>query len=90
MTTKDPATEAEQAYIEQERTEWADPDEPNTVPSGNTVDADRRDAAAAHDADRAPTPDEEAAAPDHADPDVRRAYEEANERGANAKGEGKI
>lgn len=90
MTNKDPATEPEQAYVDQERTEWADPDEPNTVPSGNTLDADRRDAAAAHDADREPTPDEEAAAPDRADPKVSQAYEEANERGANAKGEGQI
>jgi hypothetical protein len=90
MTASDPASEAEQAYVDQNDTEWADPDEPNTVPSGNTVDADRRDAQAAHDADRAPTPDEEADAPEDVDPKVAKAYEEANERGANVKGEGQI
>lgn len=88
--TSGPSNQAEQAYIEQQDTEWADADEPNTVPSGGTVEADRRDAWAAHDADRAPTPDEEADAPSEADPDVAKAYEEANERGANVRGEGQI
>lgn len=85
-----PANDAEQAYIEQQDTEWADPEEPNTVPSGDTVTADRRDAQAAHRADRPPTPEEEAEAPSEVDPEVARAYEEANERGANVKGEGEI
>lgn len=90
MTGSDPANQAEAAYVEQNDTEWADPDEPNTVPSGDTVDADRRDAKAAHDADRPPTAEEEAEAPTKADPKVAKAYEEANERGANVKGEGQI
>jgi hypothetical protein len=89
-TSSDPATEPEQAYVERQSTEWSDAEEPNTVPSGDTLEADRRDAAAAHDPDRPPTPEEEAAAPSEADPGVSRAYEEANQRGANVKGEGQI
>ena len=49
------------------------------------------DANAPHDAGRGPTPDEEAAA-ERADADpanVREAYEEATERGANQEGEGR-
>lgn len=42
-------------------------------------------------ADREPTPDEERLAEaNELDPDVADAYEEANERGANVKGEGQI
>lgn len=43
-------------------------------------------------ADRAPTPDEEAAAERHGpvDPDVAETYEKAMEQGANVKGEGQI
>lgn len=88
--TGDPAKQAEEAYVEQQDTEWADPDEPNTVPSGDTVDADRADAKSQHDADRMPTPEEEAAAPAEADPKAAAAYEEAIERGADVKGEGEI
>lgn len=88
--TDDPAKQAEAAYVERQGTEWADADEPNTVPSGSTLEADRADAAARHDADRPPTPEEEAAAPTEADPDVAEAYGAAAARGAAVKGEGEI
>ena len=55
-----------------------------------TVRADEADAAASHDADRPPTPDEEAAAPTEVDPEVAAAYEDALERGAAVEGEGQI
>ncbi len=54
---------------------------------------DEADAHAAHEADRPPTPDEEAAADaaaEHVDPASGKAYQEANERGANVAGEGEI
>lgn len=41
-------------------------------------------------ADRAPTPEEEAAAPTEVSDDVARTYEESMERGANVRGEGQI
>ncbi len=43
-------------------------------------------------ADRAPTPEEEAAAEGHGDlnPEVAETYDEAQKRGANVKGEGQI
>ena len=88
--TGDPANQAEEAYVEQQDTEWADAEEPNTVPSGDTVDADRADAVARHDADRMPPPEEEAAAPTEVDPETAAASEDAMERGANVKGEGEI
>jgi len=57
-----------------------------------TVEADERDAQARHDADRAPTRDEEAAA--ERNPEVSResaeAYRDAIERGADVVGEGQI
>ncbi len=55
-----------------------------------TVRSDEADANAAHEADRPPTPEEEAAAPTEVDPHVADAYREANERGAAVKGEGQI
>jgi len=55
-----------------------------------TVAADEEEARSAHDADRAPTPEEEAAAPTSVDPAVAEAFEEANRTGANVKGEGEI
>jgi hypothetical protein len=59
--------------------------------SPETVDADEHDARAAHEADRMPTPEEEAAAErNELDPAVAEAYEDAAERGANVKGEGAI
>ena len=49
------------------------------------------DAKAEHKADRMPTDDEERRAESLTlDPEVKESYEEANERGANAKGEGRI
>ena len=83
--------EAEQEYRELQDTEYRDPEAPNTFPDGGTVQADRRDAAADHRADRMPTPDEERRADEQPlDPEVAEAYEEALERGANVKGEGEI
>lgn len=64
--------------------------EPETIPSDETLEADRQDAAASHDADRPASPDEEADAPRQVDPDVAEAYEDAIERGAAIKGEGQI
>lgn len=64
-------------------------DEP-AIPSDETIEADRKDAGAAHDADRPASPDEEADAPREVDPKVAEAYEEAIERGAAVKGEGAI
>jgi hypothetical protein len=57
-----------------------------------TVEADERDAQAEHDADRAPTPDEEAAAERNpqVSPESAEAYQEALERGADVAGEGQI
>ena len=66
-----------------------------SVPTGDQVTdenvrADEADANTAHDADRPPAPEEEAAAPTAVDPQVAEAYEEAIERGAGVKGEGQI
>ena len=59
--------------------------------SPETVEADEADAHARHQADRMPTPDEEAAAErNQVDPEVAEAYEDAMERGANVRGEGAI
>lgn len=68
------------------------PDEanPETAPSEETRKADQSDATLEHEPDRMPTPEEEAAAPSDVDPDVAENYEAAAERGANAKGEGRI
>jgi ribosomal protein S10 len=57
-----------------------------------TVEADERDARATHGADRAPTPEEEAAAERNPEvsPESAEAYEEAIERGADVAGEGQI
>ncbi|MCB1016970.1 MAG: hypothetical protein KDB10_17915 [Acidimicrobiales bacterium] len=58
--------------------------------SDDTKAADRADAQAAHDADRPPTDEEAAAAPTEVDPKAAEAYEDALERGAAAKGEGRV
>ena len=57
-----------------------------------TVEADERDAQADHGADRAPTPEEEAAAErtPEVSPESAGAYEEAIQRGADVAGEGQI
>lgn len=63
-------------------------DSPTTEPTPEEADAE-----APHDADRPPTPDEEAAAEQAAssvDPASADAYREAAERGAHIKGEGEI
>ena len=65
-------------------------DEPDTIPSDETLEADRKDASAAHEPDRPASPDEEADAPGEVDPKAAEAYKEAMERGAAVKGEGQI
>ena len=66
------------------------PENPDNTPP-ETVEADEDDARAAHDADRMPTPEEEAAAEKTSpDPKVAEAYEKSMERGANVEGEGQI
>jgi hypothetical protein len=56
----------------------------------STKHADERDARHPHEADRMPTPDEDAAAPTDVDQGVREHYREMTEKGAHAKGEGRI
>jgi hypothetical protein len=64
---------------------------PQQSPDDETIEADERDARARHDADRAPTATEEADAERNTlDPGTAQAYEEAIERGANVKGEGRV
>ena len=59
--------------------------------SGATRAADRADAAAKGHPDRMPTPDEETRADELTlDPKVKASAEEQYERGAKAKGEGRI
>jgi hypothetical protein len=61
-----------------------------TRPSSATRDAERREAEVPPAADRAPTPDEEAAAEEHeVDDDVAAHAREMAERGAHQKGEGR-
>jgi hypothetical protein len=65
---------------------------PPTTPSKKTIREDRKDLDAKHDADRAPTAEEEALAEqqgDAADPSVASAYKRAIERGAQQEGEGR-
>jgi len=62
-----------------------------TKPTSETRAAEREEASAAHDADRAPTPDEEAVAETlELDPEVVKSEKEMAERGAKQKGEGRI
>lgn len=65
-------------------------DTPDADVAEATTQADEADAVAGHDADRPPTPEEEAAAPTEVDPAVAEAYEDALERGAAVKGEGAV
>ena len=90
MPDDDPVHQAEAEYVEEQDTEWADGELPNTFPSGDTVQADRRDAVAAHEPDRAPTDDEAADAKTEVDPKVAAAYREATQRGVDQEGEGKL
>lgn len=64
---------------------------PPTTPDKDTIGEDREAKDQAHAADRMPTPEEEAAAERSGplDPKVAESYEEAIERGAAQKGEGK-
>jgi len=63
----------------------------HTRPDSETRDAERQEARAEHEPDRDPTPEEEEAAEKlELDPDVAENYEEAAERGAKQKGEGRI
>jgi hypothetical protein len=62
-----------------------------TRPSKETRDAERSEAEAAAQADREPTPEEEALAAEHdVDPDVAEHEREMAERGARQEGEGRI
>lgn len=63
----------------------------HTNPSTTTRDSEAEEARAAHDADRPATSEEEKLADSNKlDPGVAESYEEANERGAAQKGEGRI
>lgn len=65
--------------------------DPASDPSNDpAATAAERDAQAPHKADRAPTPDEERAAPTEVDPAVAEDHREATERGAKVQGEGQI
>jgi hypothetical protein len=61
-----------------------------TRPSAETREAEHSDAEAQHESDRAPTPEEEAAAAQDVDPDVAEHEEEMLKRGADQQGEGRI
>jgi hypothetical protein len=62
-----------------------------TRPNAETRDAERDEAAAPHDADRAPTrAEEEAAEKNTLGPETAEHYEEMAERGAKQKGEGRV
>jgi hypothetical protein len=64
---------------------------PETRPNAETRDAERDEAAAPHDADRAPTrAEEEAAEKNTLGPETAEHYEEMAERGAKQKGEGRV
>jgi len=63
----------------------------STKPTPETRAAEREEMDAKHEADRAPTEDEEAAAAEHtSDPDVAAHEQEMAERGAHQKGECRI
>jgi hypothetical protein len=66
-------------------------DRERTRPSSETRDEERREAEAAADGGREPTPDEEEAA-DRNEPDeeVAEHYEAMTERGAKQRGEGRV
>ena len=61
-----------------------------TTPSEATRAAEEAEAAAAHQADRPATTEEEKAAPDKASGETSKDYKEMAERGANVKGEGQV
>jgi hypothetical protein len=91
MPADDPAHQAEAAYVEETETEWSDGSLPNTFPSGETLRADRRDARAAHDADRPPTAEEEdEVRGELVEPAVAAAYRAATRHGVDQEGEGRL
>jgi hypothetical protein len=61
-----------------------------TRPSDETRKAEHAEAQAKQESDRAPTPEEEAAAAQDVDPDVAEHEEEMLKRGAYQQGEGRI
>jgi hypothetical protein len=62
-----------------------------TRPSGETREAEAREAKTPAQADREPTPEESALADEHElDPEVAEHAQEMAERGANQKGEGRL
>jgi hypothetical protein len=62
-----------------------------TRPSAETREAERAEAQAKHESDRAPSPDEDAAAEAHeVAPDVAEHEEEMLARGVNQEGEGHL
>ena len=61
-----------------------------TRPSAETREAEHAEAQAKHEPDRAPTPQEEAAAAQQVEPDVAEHEEEMLKRGANQQGEGRV
>ena len=64
---------------------------PETRPTAETRDAERDEAAASHEPDRAPTrAEEEAAEQNTLDPETAEHFEEMAERGAKQKGEGQV
>lgn len=85
-----PAAEAEEAYVELTDTEWQDPGAPDTVPSGATLESDRRDAEADHDVDDTDPSAADDAPTGPVDPSVSQAEREAQWRGAHLEGEGAI
>lgn len=85
-----PAAEAEDEYIELNDGEWTDERLPNTFPTGPTIDADRRDAVAAHEADAIDPVAAEAAPTGPVDDAVREAEAASTARGAHVRGEGQI
>ncbi len=68
----------------------AEIENPESRTSEATKEADRRDAQVKGTADRPPTAEEESDAPDTVDPSVARNFQEANERGVQTLGEGRI
>lgn len=64
---------------------------PPTIPDRDTIKEDRESLREGHQADRMPTPEEEAAADRSGDldPEVAESYKEALERGAAQEGEGR-
>lgn len=61
-----------------------------TTPSEATRSAEETEAAAAHQADRPPTAEEERSAPDKASGETEKGFNEMAERGAKVKGEGEL